>query len=223
MAQAVPFVEILLIVLGVALLVLEVKAPGSFVFAGIAAGFFLLFFGVQAAMGAPLVGLGLGLFVLGMVLVGLELTVLTGHMVPGVLGLLAVMAGLVVAGLDEVPTDVPGWRAVGFEVLRTGLTVAGGCVLALIVAKHLPDIPIANRLVLAPPEDRAEPESSDESVPDGHLLGRTGVAMNLIGFGGMARIDGRRVDVVTEGEAIPPGIAVRVVALDGPRVVVRRV
>jgi membrane-bound serine protease (ClpP class) len=221
-AQAVPIVEILLLVLGVALLVLELKAPGSFVFAGIAAGFFLLFFWVQAATGAPLVGIGLALFVLGMVLVGLELTVLAGHMFPGVLGLLAVLAGLVVAGLDRVPGDVADWRAVGVEVLRVGLTVAGGCVLAVIVAKHLPDIPFANRLILAPPEDRAEPES-DEPVAGAGLLGQTGVAISLIGFGGMARIDGRRVDVVTEGEAIPPGIAVRVVAVDGPRVVVRRV
>ena len=101
-------------------------------------------------------------------------------------------------------------RAVAIEVLRVGLTVAGGCVLAVIVAKHLPDIPIANRLILAPPGDRAEPES-DESVPGAGLLGQTGVAISHIGFGGMARIDGRRVDVVTVGEAIPPGIAVRVV------------
>ena len=222
MAQAVPIVEILLILLGVALLVLEVKAPGSFVFAGIAAVFFLLFFWVQAAMGAPLVGLGLGLFVLGMILVGLELTVLTGHMLPGVLGLLLVLAGLVVAGLDRVPDDAGGWQDVGLEFLRTGLTAAGGCVLALVVAKHLPDIPIANRLILVPPEDRPESES-DVVVPGASLLGQMGVAMSLIGFAGMARIDGRRVDVVTEGEAIPPGIAVKVVAVDGGRVVVRRV
>src|SRR5262245_38432506 len=159
MAQAVPIVEILLILLGVALLVLEVKAPGSFVFAGIAAVFFLLFFWVQAVMGAPLVGLGLGLFLLGMILVGLELTVLTGHMLPGVFGMLLVLAGLVVAGLDRIPDGAPGWQDVGLEVLRTGLTVAGGCLLAIFVAKHLPDIPIANRLILVPPEDRSDSDS----------------------------------------------------------------
>jgi membrane-bound serine protease (ClpP class) len=38
----------------------------------------------------------------------------------------------------------------------------------------------------------------------------------------MARIAGRRVDVMTEGEFIPPGVAVRVVAVDGHRVVVKR-
>src|SRR6478672_12521214 len=130
MAQAIPIVEILLIVLGVALLVLELKAPGSFVFAGVAAVLFLLFFWAQAALGAPLIGLGLALFLLGLALIGLELTVLTGHVVPGVIGLIFVLAGLVVAGLDRVPDDLNDWRDLAAQILRTGLTVAGGCVLA---------------------------------------------------------------------------------------------
>lgn len=221
MAQALPIVEILLVVLGAALLVLELKAPGSFVFAGVAAVVFLLFFWVQAALDAPLVGVGLGLFLVGLLLVGLELTVLMGHFVPGVLGLLLVLAGLVTAGLDRVPEGLGDWHGVAREFLRTGLSAAGGCVLAFVAAHHLPDIPIANRLVLVPPADRDEPPSASD-VPGADLLGQEGVATTLIGFAGMARIGGRRVDVVTEGECIPPGLAVRVVAVDGGRVVVKR-
>lgn len=220
MAQALPIVEILLVVLGAALLVLELKAPGSFVFAGIAAVVFLLFFWVQAAVGAPLVGLGLALFLVGLLLVGLELTVLTGHLVPGVIGLLLVLAGLVVAGLNEVPA-AGDWHGVARELVRTGLSAAGGCVLAFVAAHHLPDIPIANRLVLVPPGERDEP-GPEPTEPEADLLGQTGVAASLIGFAGMARIGGRRVDVVTEGECIPPGAVVRVVGVDGNRVVVRR-
>jgi membrane-bound ClpP family serine protease len=220
MAQALPIVEILLVVLGVALLVLELKVPGSFVFAGLSAVLFLLFFWAQAALGAPLIGLGLALFLLGLLLVGVELTVLSSHVVPGVIGLALVLAGLVVAGLDRVPADAGDWKAVGGQILWTGLTVAGGCVLAAIAARHLSDIPIANRLVLVPPADRAD--DSDVSDPAAGLLGQTGIAMSLLGFAGMARIGGRRVDVVTEGEFIPPGVAIKVVAVDGPRVVVRR-
>jgi membrane-bound ClpP family serine protease len=220
MAQALPIVEILLVVLGVALLVLELKVPGSFVFAGLSAVLFLLFFWAQAALGAPPIGLGLALFLLGLLLVGVELTVLSSHVVPGVIGLALVLAGLVVAGLDRVPADAGDWKAVGGQILWTGLTVAGGCVLAAIAARHLSDIPIANRLVLVPPADRAD--DSDVSDPAAGLLGQTGIAMSLLGFAGMARIGGRRVDVVTEGEFIPPGVAIKVVAVDGPRVVVRR-
>jgi len=220
MAQALPIAEILLVVLGAALLVLELKVPGSFAFAGLSAVVFLLFFWAQAARGAPLIGLGLALFLLGLVLVGIELTVLSSHVVPGVLGLLFVLAGLVIAGLDRVPAGAGDWQMVGIQVLWTGLTVAGGCVLAAIAARHLSDIPIANRLVLVPPADRSE--DSEVTDPAAALLGQTGIAVSPVGFAGMARIGGRRVDVVTEGEFIPPGVAVRVVAVDGPRVVVRR-
>jgi len=221
MAQALPIAEILLVVLGAALLVLELKVPGSFVFAGLAAVLFLLFFWAQAALGAPLIGLGLALFLLGLAFVGIELTVLPSHVVPGVAGLILVLAGLVVAGLDQVPAGVGDWKAVGVQVLWTGLTVAGGCALAAIAARHLSDIPIANRLVLVPPADRPD-DDSENADQAAELLGETGIAISLLGFGGKARIGGRRVDVVTEGEFIPPGVAVRVVAVDGHRVVVER-
>jgi membrane-bound serine protease (ClpP class) len=221
MAQALPIVEILLVLLGVALLVLELKVPGSFVFAGLAALLFLLYFWAQAALGAPLIGLGLALFLLGLALVGVELTVLPSHVVPGVAGLVLVLAGLVVAGLDRVPADAGDWKAVGVQVLWTGLTVAGGCVLAALGARHLSDIPLANRLVLVPPADRAD-EEAEPAEPWAGLLGQAGIAISLVGFAGMARIGGRRVDVVTMGEFIPPGVAVKVVEVDGHRVVVKR-
>jgi membrane-bound serine protease (ClpP class) len=221
MAVAIPIVEILLVVLGVALLVLELKTPGSFVFAGMAAVLFLFFFWAQAVAGAPLIGLGLALFLLGLALIGIELTVLPGHMVAGVLGLLLILAGLVIAGLDREPNGPDDWQDVAIQVLRTGLTVAGGCVLALIVAKYLPEIPIANRLILTPPGDRPESEFESTDPGDG-LVGQEGIATSLLGFAGMARIGGRRVDVITEGEFIPAGVAIRVVEVDGNRVVVKR-
>lgn len=148
MAQAIPIVELLLVVLGMALFVLELKAPGSFVFAGLAAVLFVLFFWMQAEAGAPLIGIAVALFLLGLALIGVELTVLPAHVVPGVVGLLLVLASLVVAGFDRVPT-VPGdWKEIGIQILRTGLTAAGGFVIALVAAHYLPHIPIANRLVL---------------------------------------------------------------------------
>src|SRR5436190_2247790 len=101
-----------------ALLVLELKAPGSFAFAGLAAALFLLYFWLQAAVGAPLVGLGLVLFLLGLSLVAFELLATPGSTVPGVLGFLFVLAGLVVAGLDELPEGSDGFSAVAVETIK---------------------------------------------------------------------------------------------------------
>ena len=53
------------------------------------------------------------------------------------------------------------------------------------------------------------------------LLDRTGTALSPLRPAGMARIDGKRVDVVTEGQMVEKGAPVRVVAVEGMRVVVR--
>ena len=53
------------------------------------------------------------------------------------------------------------------------------------------------------------------------LLERTGTALTPLRPAGTAVIDGKRVDVVTEGQMIERGTPVRVIAVEGLRVVVR--
>jgi membrane-bound serine protease (ClpP class) len=219
-AQALPIVELLLVLLGMALLVLELKAPGSFAFAGLAAVLFIIFFWVQALTGAPLIGLAVALFLLGLALVCVELVVTPGHVVAGVCGLFLVLAALVIACLEKVPEGTNGWADVAFQTLKCGLTMAVGTVLAWTAARHLPDIPIVNRLVLTPPADRPSDESDD---PSEGLLGQVGTTLSAIGLAGTARIRNRRISVLTDGEYIPAGTPVRVIEVEGKRVVVRAV
>ena len=53
------------------------------------------------------------------------------------------------------------------------------------------------------------------------LLEQTGTALTPLRPAGAALIKGKRVDVVTEGQMIERGTPVRVVAVEGMRVVVR--
>lgn len=53
------------------------------------------------------------------------------------------------------------------------------------------------------------------------LLDQTGVAKTPLRPSGAAEINGERVDVVTEGSLIEPGTPLKVVAVEGLRVVVR--
>jgi len=55
------------------------------------------------------------------------------------------------------------------------------------------------------------------------LLGRTGVAVTPLRPGGFAKIDGRRVDVISETGMQESGVEVRVVRVDGFRVLVKPV
>ena len=109
--------------------------------------------------------------------------------------------------------------------LRYGLTMAGAVVLAFILSRFLPKIPYANRLMLVPPEDKPEDESSplpgvDSAVA---LLGQVGTATSMLRPAGMAKFGDRYVDVVTEGDFIPPGTPIQVVEVEGTRIVVKRV
>ena len=54
------------------------------------------------------------------------------------------------------------------------------------------------------------------------LLDQTGTALSALRPAGTAVINGKRVDVVTEGQMIDPGTPIRVVAVEGMRVVVRQ-
>jgi membrane-bound serine protease (ClpP class) len=53
-------------------------------------------------------------------------------------------------------------------------------------------------------------------------LGKRGVAATTLRPAGIARIEGARVDVVTDGEYVEAGEPVEVTRVDGNRIVVRR-
>ena len=60
------------------------------------------------------------------------------------------------------------------------------------------------------------------AVPDSGLVGREGVAQTVLRPSGMALLDGKRLDVVAESGVIGPGSAVKVVAVEGTRIVVQK-
>ncbi|MCL5677467.1 MAG: nodulation protein NfeD, partial [Firmicutes bacterium] len=55
------------------------------------------------------------------------------------------------------------------------------------------------------------------------MAGKQGKAVTLLRPAGAAEIEGRRVDVVTEGDFIPAGATIVVRKVEGTRVVVERV
>jgi membrane-bound serine protease (ClpP class) len=102
--------------------------------------------------------------------------------------------------------------------------------------KYVPRTSWGRGLVLRNPaeEARSLPPTVSESVtlpPQGGtdeealapLVGLDGVAQSALRPAGIVLVGGRRVDCVTEGPLIDPGARVRVVMVEGNRVVVRPV
>src|SRR5207248_10936618 len=140
-----------------------------------------------------------------------EIFLVAGFGVTGVCGIRLVLAGLGLAGLDRAPETSGDWADLVKSMLTYGLTMAGAGVLAFVLSRYLPKIPYANRLMLVPPEDRPEDESSplpgvDSAVA---LLGQVGTATSMLRPAGMAKFGDRYVDVVTEGDFIPPGTPIQ--------------
>jgi membrane-bound serine protease (ClpP class) len=57
----------------------------------------------------------------------------------------------------------------------------------------------------------------------GALVGRLGFATSYLRPAGVANVDGRRVDVLTEGDFVPAGAAIRVTRVEGARIFVKSI
>jgi membrane-bound ClpP family serine protease len=88
-------------------------------------------------------------------------------------------------------------------------------------------VPVLNKMMLAGPGARSEPSSNSEPSELGltyvrlaGLVGRVGTAATVLRPTGLMELDGDRINVVTEGEFLEAGQAVRVLFVRGNRVVV---
>jgi membrane-bound serine protease (ClpP class) len=148
-------------------------------------------------------GLVVTLVLLGAVLLILE--IFLPGMVAGLLGGVCLIAAVVLGYVE--------FGARGGNLLLIGVTI--GMVSGLLLwMRYFPGSPMARMFV----SDRVI-GNIDAERPD--LLHRSGTALTTLRPSGTAVIEGKRVDVVTEGALIEAGTPVKVVAIEGLRVVVR--
>jgi membrane-bound ClpP family serine protease len=217
-------VMVVLILVAVLGLILELKVPGLAVPGIISALCFVLFFWSQA-QDSELTLLAVLLFILGVLLIGVEIFLLPGFGVTGISGILLVIGGLGLATMNKLPQSSQDWSTFGMNMMQFALAMIGGTIAALFVARYLPNIPYANRLMLRAPADA--PEADEPILPGAAqaaaLLGAIGVATTVLRPAGMARFGDEFADVVSEGEYIEPGTRVQVVEVEGTRIVVKAV
>jgi membrane-bound serine protease (ClpP class) len=84
----------------------------------------------------------------------------------------------------------------------------------------LPKTPIGKRLMLRTSQKK-DAGYVAQSKEEAELLGKSGVTVSMLRPSGEAKIDGRRYDVMTEGEMIEKDTPVEVRRVEGNRIVVR--
>jgi membrane-bound serine protease (ClpP class) len=185
---------------------------------------------------------GIVLVVVGLLLLGLEIFVIPGFGVAGILGVLSLATGVFLSLVGgEVVTSEDLLRAGSTVAVAVLMIVAGGIAMLwflprsaassafilrarLGVSEGLPEQPRANRLatatLLGPATAKARRGYGRAHAES--LVGATGVAISDLRPAGVARIGDERIDVVTAGDYISAGHAIEVVIDEGYRRVVRR-
>jgi membrane-bound serine protease (ClpP class) len=133
-------------------------------------------------------------------------TVLPG-MIAGILGAGCLIAG-VVTGYQEFGMATGNWILLG--------TIGGLGIGFVLWLKYFPESRFARIYT-------SHGTVGDIGTERPELVGQAGVAHTPLRPSGVAVIGGQRVDVVTEGSLIERGANVRVIAVEGARVVVRLV
>ena len=161
----------------------------------------------------------LAIFAVGLGLLLIEVIVIPGFGIAGLAGVGLMLGSLVVTQLG----DFQLWNVdeIAAVIVRLSASMVGAFVLSLVMLRSLPRMASFNRLVLET-ETRASEGYVSSSREEDELLGKEGVTVSELRPAGIALIDGRRTDVVTDGEFVAVDQAVEVVEVSGNRVVVRR-
>jgi membrane-bound serine protease (ClpP class) len=159
------------------------------------------------------------LFVVGVILLALEVFVIPGFGVLGISGLLLMVVSLVSAMSEHLPGK---WRPVSFSyetlggpLIKVPLAFLGSVVLVIFAGKFLPKTRIFKTITL----DTVSPN------PEKHLelLGLEGVAHSDLRPGGTAYFGDRKLDVVTRGDYIPSQTPIRITEAYGSRIIVESI
>jgi membrane-bound serine protease (ClpP class) len=201
-----PWVAILLLVVGVIAIGLEFMKPGVTVPGLVGVTALALFF-----LGNVLVGtagwLELALALIGMLLLMIE-AFIPGFGVFGVGGIIAVGSSIFLA----VPSRERALTYLAFTAIAALLALFG--FLRAISRRGL-----GKALTLEKDAKGYVPARAGLA----ELVGREGKALTTLRPAGTAQFGESKIDVVTEGEFLPAGTLVRVMRVDGTRVVVRSI
>lgn len=210
----------LLLIIGMVGLYIEFKTPGFGLpgMVGLAA-FALYFFGGYVA---GLSGAGwVVVFVVGLILVGLELFAFPGTFIAGVSGAVLMLAAIVMAMVDKYPgaPSLPTLPQLSLPLRDISLAIAVSFVLALLLARFLPKTTLFRRLVSQTASGVSSVSAQEEQQEA--RIGQFGVTISQLYPGGKARFGEQTLDVLTEGELVEKGRRVKIIGHTGADAVVK--
>ncbi len=215
-----PIVRAVLLIIFLVSLFIELAAPGLGIFGATALAALLLL------IGAPyLAGMAewwdILLIVVGLLLVVIELFLLPGMGIPGIIGVLCLLVGMVGTFITGDITTSGGQSQLWTGLATTLTAVFAAGVIIWFISRQLHSFPVLNQIILT----TELKDSSDTARSSSGLLqamgtvqpaleaGMTGIAETDLRPSGRANINGRMVDVSSVGPYIARGTPIRVVSV----------
>ncbi|MCX7985538.1 MAG: nodulation protein NfeD [Bacteroidales bacterium] len=153
------------------------------------------------------------LFIVGLILIALEIFLIPGFGVTGILGITLVIIGLTMAMVEKIP-DEPIHLNFLTPVLKAFVTVVVSITLSLVLSIYLSSKIIGSRqfrLALQAEQKKTEGYVGVDVDVLSALVGKTGKSVSILRPAGKIEIDGNVYDAISESGFIDSGAAVKVV------------
>jgi len=152
-----------------------------------------------------------------------EIFVIPGFGVAGVAGIGLILASLLMAMVERWPgTPSLGWPEFEVPILRVAAGFVGSVVVMVLLGRYLPQTTLFRKFELSASTSAAEGYTTSTGAAAA-LLNTAGIAETQLRPSGKGRFGDQLVDVVTEGDLIEKGTAIKIIQVQGSRVVVTRV
>ncbi|MEQ4483839.1 NfeD family protein [Cohnella silvisoli] len=203
-----PGIATLLLIVGIAGIAIELIVPG-FGAPGITGliAFGLYFFGQSIAGFAGMESIVL--FVIGIVLLISEMFI-PSFGILGILGIAALIFGITMGAYDT-----------GTALRSLGIAALIAIVIIIVFAYVFRKRGIWNRFILS--EQLTTDKGYVPQLSREKWIGQEGIALSMLRPSGLADINGERLDVISTGEYVDKGKPVRVMSVDGTRIVVKEI
>ncbi len=161
------------------------------------------------------------LFTAGVILLMLELLVIPGFGIVGILGIVAIFSSLVLSLVGRF--DLLTFNdLVTLAISKVIVAFIGSMIFAVVFFKIFPRTSVGKQVILQNSEAQEDGYVA-QKTERAALIGQIGVTLTWLHPSGTAIFDGRRFDVVTEGEFIEKNREVEVIDVEGMRIVAREI
>lgn len=210
-----PIVSSLLIMIGLIGLFTEIKTPGWGIAGTSGVIALALFFGTSYILQLATIW-EIVIFIIGVILLLVEIFVIPGFGITGILGIILMIAALFFGLITDI--DIATTNAISFAIIQLAATFVATAIVIYFIWKLLPKSQTFNKLIL---NENLPAKSGYAAKPNYEkLIGENGKALTDLRPAGSAIINNERIDVITEGDYIERGNEIVVKKVEGSKIVV---